>query len=108
MVEQSFVGNKPVDQLPSEATQKIPDEQLTKAEVNRDPKEQPGANKRAGIATRDPAGEQIIVNVAYAQILTSSPAVDTKDFGNSATDHKPQAGKFFVFACRGSCANCRP
>ena len=57
MVEQSFVGDKPVEQLPAEATQKIPDEQLDKMEAHRDPKDQPGANKRAGIATRDPDGE---------------------------------------------------
>ncbi|GJE98071.1 hypothetical protein PsYK624_142930 [Phanerochaete sordida] len=72
MVEQTFVGNKPVDQLPSEAAQKIPDEHLDKLEASRNASEQPGANKRAGIASRDPAD------------------VDTKDFGGSRTNPQPQ------------------
>lgn len=57
MVEQTFVGDKPVEQLPTEAAQKIPDDKLDKAEAQRDPSQQPGANVRAGIATRDPEGE---------------------------------------------------
>ena len=61
MVEQTFVGNKPVDQLPAEAAQKIPNEQLDKLEASRNAGEQPGANKRAGIASRDPAGELAFV-----------------------------------------------
>ncbi|EMD39471.1 hypothetical protein CERSUDRAFT_91979 [Gelatoporia subvermispora B] len=54
MSSQNFVGNTPVDKFPSQATQQISDEELTKAEAHRDPNQQPGANKRAGVATRDP------------------------------------------------------
>jgi len=54
MPTHNFVGGKPVDSIPSEATQKIDETELTKEEIHRDPKEQPGANKRAGVATRDP------------------------------------------------------
>ncbi|OCH87927.1 hypothetical protein OBBRIDRAFT_836993 [Obba rivulosa] len=50
----NFVGDKPVDQFPPEATQKIDEMQLTKEEIHRDPRVQPGANRRAGVATRDP------------------------------------------------------
>ena len=56
MVDQTFVGDKPVEQLPQEAKDKIPDPKLDKMEAHRDPKVQPGANRRAGIASRDPAG----------------------------------------------------
>ncbi|KIJ07188.1 hypothetical protein PAXINDRAFT_19610 [Paxillus involutus ATCC 200175] len=58
MVTQNFVGDKPVDSFPTEAIQRIPDDVLTKRELERlskgDAKE-PGANRRAGVATRDPA-----------------------------------------------------
>ncbi|EGN97786.1 hypothetical protein SERLA73DRAFT_182532 [Serpula lacrymans var. lacrymans S7.3] len=55
---QNFVGNKPVESFPPEAIQKIPDDELTKREAERLSKgdsKQPGANKRAGAATRNPA-----------------------------------------------------
>jgi len=59
MVTQNFVGDKPVDAFPPEATDKIPDDELTKREQQRlskpDADKEPGANKRAGVATRDPA-----------------------------------------------------
>lgn len=58
MVTQNFVGDKPVDTFPPEAIQKIPDDELTKRELKRLSKgadKEPGANKRAGVATRDPA-----------------------------------------------------
>ncbi|KAH7927684.1 hypothetical protein BV22DRAFT_1127249 [Leucogyrophana mollusca] len=52
-----FVGDTPVDSFPTEAIQKIPDEELTKRDAARlekgDTKE-PGAAKRAGAATRNP------------------------------------------------------
>jgi hypothetical protein len=60
MVEQTFVNDKPVEQLPEESKQKIPDPKLDKMEAQRDPSKTPGANKRAGIATRDPSGKQSI------------------------------------------------
>jgi len=58
MVTQNFVGDKPVDAFPPEATQKIPDDELTQRELKRLSKgadKDPGANRRAGVATRDPA-----------------------------------------------------
>ena len=57
MVTQNFVGDKPVDKFPPEAIQKIPDDELTKRELIRLSKgadKEPGANRRAGVATRDP------------------------------------------------------
>ena len=56
MSTQNFVGTKPVDQFPSDATAKIPDSELDKREAQRDAAHEPGANKRAGVASRDPAG----------------------------------------------------
>ena len=56
MPTQKFVGTKPVDDFPPEAVAKIPDDELNKREANRDPAKEPGANKRAGAATRDPKG----------------------------------------------------
>ncbi|KAG0696928.1 hypothetical protein DFH29DRAFT_179785 [Suillus ampliporus] len=54
---QRFVGNKPVNSFPPEATQKIPDDELRKREADRlskgDQKE-PGADRRSGAATRNP------------------------------------------------------
>ncbi|KAG6379436.1 hypothetical protein JVT61DRAFT_11906 [Boletus reticuloceps] len=58
MVTQHFVGNKPVEAFPPEAIRKIPDDVLTRRELNRLSKgadKEPGANKRAGVASRDPA-----------------------------------------------------
>ncbi|KAI0930960.1 hypothetical protein AcV7_005000 [Taiwanofungus camphoratus] len=57
MTSQNFVGNKPVDSFPSESVSKIDDDdELTKCEVHRDPAKEPGANRRAGVASRNPAG----------------------------------------------------
>ena len=61
MVEQTFVGDKPIDQLPSQTTSKIPDEELDKLESMWDSMTQPGTGKRAGIASRDPAGKLSIL-----------------------------------------------
>ncbi|KAF8551115.1 hypothetical protein OG21DRAFT_1487229 [Imleria badia] len=58
MVTQNFIGDKPVCAFPPEAIQKIPDDELTKRELKRLSKgadKEPGANRRAGVATRDPA-----------------------------------------------------
>ncbi|EKM50662.1 uncharacterized protein PHACADRAFT_32670 [Phanerochaete carnosa HHB-10118-sp] len=100
MVEQTFVGDKLVEQLPTEATQKIPDEQLDKMEVRRDPKEEPGANKRAGIAIRDPGGELLcVIRLFQMTLLIHASAVDTKDFGGSSTNTQPQYGKQRVTQC---------
>ncbi|KAG2122435.1 hypothetical protein BD769DRAFT_973229 [Suillus cothurnatus] len=55
--KQHFVGDTPVDSFPSEATQKIPDDELTKKEAERLTKceqKEPGAGKRAGAASRNP------------------------------------------------------
>ncbi|OSX57104.1 hypothetical protein POSPLADRAFT_1061805 [Postia placenta MAD-698-R-SB12] len=51
----NFTGTEPVDQFPPEVTQKIDDDDLTQREAQRNPAREPGANKRAGAATRDPA-----------------------------------------------------
>ncbi|KAG1729005.1 hypothetical protein EDB19DRAFT_132616 [Suillus lakei] len=54
---QHFVGDTPVDSFPSEATQKISDDELTKKEVERLSKgeqKEPGAGRRAGAASRNP------------------------------------------------------
>lgn len=62
MVTQNFVGDKPVDNFPPGAIRKIPDDELTKRELERLSKgadKEPGANKRAGVATRDPARTSI-------------------------------------------------
>lgn len=57
-MEASFVGNKQVDphNLPKSSTQKIPDEELDKREAQRlkEGAKEPGANKVAGAASRDP------------------------------------------------------
>jgi hypothetical protein len=58
---QHFVGDTPIDSFPSEATQKIPDDELTKKEVERLSKgeqKDPGAGRRAGAASRNPDGER--------------------------------------------------
>ncbi|KZT69528.1 hypothetical protein DAEQUDRAFT_726495 [Daedalea quercina L-15889] len=55
MSTQNFVGTQPVDQFPSDATSKISDSELDKREARRNPVQEPGANKRAGVASRDPA-----------------------------------------------------
>lgn len=59
MSSTTFVGNKPVDEIPSQATQQLSNEELTRQEVQRlkEGASEPGANKRAGVASRDPAGE---------------------------------------------------
>ncbi|KAH9831439.1 uncharacterized protein C8Q71DRAFT_861804 [Rhodofomes roseus] len=55
MSTQNFVGTQPVDNLPPSAASKIPDSELDKREAQRDPAQEPGANKRAGVASRVPA-----------------------------------------------------
>lgn len=55
MSTQRFVGTQPVDSFPQDATSKIPDSELDKREAQRNPAQEPGANKRAGAASRDPA-----------------------------------------------------
>lgn len=52
---QNFTGTEPVDQFPHEVAEKIDDDELTRREAQRDSALEPGANKRAGVATRDPA-----------------------------------------------------
>lgn len=54
MSTQKFVGTQPVDEFSAEAVAKVDDDELTKREINRDSAKEPGANKRAGVATRDP------------------------------------------------------
>lgn len=60
-MEASFIGNKQVDprNLPQSSTQKIPDEELNKREAERlkEGAKEPGANKAAGAASRNPQGE---------------------------------------------------
>ncbi|PFH49276.1 hypothetical protein AMATHDRAFT_147983 [Amanita thiersii Skay4041] len=58
MSTQKFVGNEPVESFSKEETQKIDDETLTRQEASRDPAKQPGANKRAGAASRNPQCER--------------------------------------------------
>ncbi|XP_006461525.1 hypothetical protein AGABI2DRAFT_118406 [Agaricus bisporus var. bisporus H97] len=57
-MEASFIGNKQVDprNLPQSSTQKIPDEELNKREAERlkEGAKEPGANKAAGAASRNP------------------------------------------------------
>ena len=56
---QRFVGDKPVDSFPPEATRQISDEELRKREAERLSKggnKEPGAGRRAGAATRNPDG----------------------------------------------------
>lgn len=58
---QHFVGDTPVDSIPSKVTQKIPDDELAKKEAERLSKgeqKDPGAGKRAGAASRNPDGEK--------------------------------------------------
>lgn len=59
MSSNTFVGDKLVGELPSQATQQLSNEELTKQEAQRlkEGASEPGANKRAGVASRDPAGE---------------------------------------------------
>lgn len=76
MVKQNFVGDKPVDSFPPEAIKKIPEEQLTKSELQRLSESKgadkvPGANKRAGVATRDPAGTSSLFDVKDITHLVS-------------------------------------
>lgn len=94
MVTQNFVGDKPVDAFPPEAIQKIPDDELTKRELERLSKgadKEPGANKRAGVATRDPAGTSIRfqANDGYRPLCTIE--FDTKHRGGQG-DHLPAKG----------------
>ncbi|KAJ3574754.1 hypothetical protein NP233_g1554 [Leucocoprinus birnbaumii] len=67
-MEASFVGNKQVDSrnLPASSTQKVPDEELDRQEARRlkEGAQEPGANKAAGVASRDPAGDN---NLLYLQ-----------------------------------------
>ena len=72
MVEQTFVGDKPVEQLSEQSKQKISDAELDKTKANRGPSEVPGANKRAGIATRDPQGTLLYRYLSEA-LLTFYP-----------------------------------
>ncbi|EPQ54886.1 hypothetical protein GLOTRDRAFT_139346 [Gloeophyllum trabeum ATCC 11539] len=53
----NFVGDKLIDELPQESKQKLNDDKLTETEAQRvqGSTQEPGANKRAGVATRDPA-----------------------------------------------------
>ncbi|KAH8106370.1 hypothetical protein DFH11DRAFT_1518291 [Phellopilus nigrolimitatus] len=55
MAQQTFIGDTPVDALPASATRKADEDALTRAEARRNPAVQPGANKRQGVASRDPA-----------------------------------------------------
>jgi len=57
-----FVGDKPVDSFPPEATRQIPDDVLRRRETERLAKgenKEPGAGRRAGAATRNPDGAGI-------------------------------------------------
>jgi hypothetical protein len=60
-MEASFIGNKQVDprKLPESNIQKIPDEELDKREAERlkHGSKEPGSNKVAGAASRNPQGE---------------------------------------------------
>ena len=98
MVTQNFVGDKPVDIFPPEAIQKITDDELTKRELKRLSKgadKEPGANKRAGAATRDPA--RTSVNSKRPK-PTDSYAIefDTKRRGGQG-DHLPTKGMLAWF-----------
>jgi len=92
MVTQNFVGDKPVDAFPPEATDKIPDDELTKREqqrLSKDADKEPGANKRAGVATRDPARMS-----TFKQTIRTDPCAiefDTKRRGGQG-DHLPTKG----------------
>jgi len=57
-MEASFVGDKRVDKLPESSTRKISDEELDKKEARRlkAGAKEPGTNKLAGAASRDPKG----------------------------------------------------
>lgn len=62
---QNFVGNKIVDEFDSSTLQKPSDDELTRKEVRRDPRQEPGANKREGVATKDPKGTRFAYTVAH-------------------------------------------
>jgi hypothetical protein len=54
---QSFVGNETVDESTASSLQKPSDEELTHKEIRRlSHKDASDANKREGVATRDPKG----------------------------------------------------
>jgi len=57
-MEGSFIGDKRVDKLPESSTRKISDEELDKREARRlkAGAKEPGINKLAGAASRDPKG----------------------------------------------------
>jgi hypothetical protein len=75
-MEASFIGNKQVDSrnIPESNTQKIPDMELDNREAERLKKgaQEPGGNKTAGAASRDPKGKglsTIILLRFYSQTL---------------------------------------
>ena len=109
MVRQNFVGDKPVDSFPPETIQKIPDDELTKREVKRlseGANKEPGANKRAGVATRDPARTSIH---AMPSICTDSCTVEfeAKHRGGQG-DHLPTEGTLAQFeSSLMTCIRCR-
>jgi len=54
---QNFVGNETVDEFPASSVQKPSDEELARKEFRRlSHKDASDANKREGVATRDPQG----------------------------------------------------
>ncbi|KAF7798285.1 hypothetical protein EIP86_009504 [Pleurotus ostreatoroseus] len=55
MTSQNFVGDKLVDDFPPQTIQNGDEGDLTKREAQRDPGVEPGANKRAGAASRNSA-----------------------------------------------------
>jgi hypothetical protein len=73
-MEASFIGNKQVDprHLPESNIQKIPDEELNKREAERlkDGAKEPGANKAAGAASRNPRGVYTLLNKVFERVTT--------------------------------------
>ncbi|KAG6333712.1 hypothetical protein ID866_5379 [Astraeus odoratus] len=95
--KQDFVGEQPVDQIPEEAKQKIPDEELTKRDAERlsmGEHHPPGAAVRAGVAARDPKGARGLARMYTSTVnLTLVVAIlefDTKSGGWG--DPKPVKG----------------
>ena len=73
MTSQNFVGDKLVDDFPPQTIQKGDEGDLTKREAQRDPGVEPGANKRAGAASRNPAGGCSTPSYSYpSPLLTMS------------------------------------
>ena len=92
MSTQNFIGTNSVDQFTSGATARIPDSELNKHEAQRDPTQESGANKRAGVASRDPAGMSLMHPRPCPWLSTASEFDTVGRSGGPHGDMKPTAG----------------